>query len=73
MALDLALIKMGLPPAGASRNDMQAAGCPSVALTYGYNYGETIALKHPDRVLACLTDLLPTLGLSFLKNQEVLA
>ncbi|MFI8417339.1 phosphoglycolate phosphatase [Serratia sp. NPDC078593] len=59
---------------GDSRNDIQAAqaaGCPSVGLTYGYNYGEAIALSHPDRVLACFADLLPALGLSSLENQEI--
>lgn len=58
---------------GDSRNDIQAAqaaGCPSVGLTYGYNYGEAIALSHPDRVLERFADLLPALGLSSLENQE---
>jgi phosphoglycolate phosphatase len=58
---------------GDSRNDIQAAqaaGCPSVGLTYGYNYGEAIALSHPDRVLECFADLLPALGLSSSENQE---
>jgi phosphoglycolate phosphatase len=56
---------------GDSRNDIQAAqaaGCPSVGLTYGYNYGEAIALSHPDRVLERFADLLPALGLSSLEN-----
>lgn len=59
---------------GDSRNDIQAAqaaGCPSVGLTYGYNYGEAIALSCPDRVLERFADLLPALGLSFLENQEI--
>ncbi|CAI1126842.1 Phosphoglycolate phosphatase [Serratia grimesii] len=59
---------------GDSRNDIQAAqgaGCPSAALTYGYNYGEEIALSHPDRVLERFADLLPALGLSSLENQEI--
>jgi phosphoglycolate phosphatase len=33
------------------RNDIlaaRAAGCPSVGLTYGYNYGEAITLSEPD-------------------------
>ena len=50
---------------GDSRNDIQAAqgaGCPSVGFTYGYNYGESIALSHPDRVLERFADLLPALG-----------
>ncbi|XPE34361.1 HAD hydrolase-like protein [Shigella flexneri] len=36
---------------GDSRNDIQAAkaaGCPSVGLTYGYDYGEAINLSQPD-------------------------
>lgn len=59
---------------GDSRNDIQAAqaaGCPNVGMTYGYNYGENIALSHPDRVLAHFADLLPTLGLSSLEDQEI--
>lgn len=58
---------------GDSRNDIgaaQAAGCLSVGVSYGYNYGEDIALSHPDGVLACFTDLLPLLGLHF-NEQEV--
>lgn len=59
---------------GDSRNDIQAAqaaGCPSVGLTYGYNYGEAIALSHPDRVLERFADLLPALGLSSLEDREI--
>lgn len=58
---------------GDSRNDItaaKAAGCPSVGLTYGYNYGESIALSHPDLVLERFADLLPALGLSSLEDQE---
>ena len=58
---------------GDSRNDIQAAqaaGCPSIALTYGYNYGEAIALSQPDQAIDRFADLLPTLGLSSFKNQE---
>jgi len=58
---------------GDSRNDIQAAqaaGCPSIALTYGYNYGEAIALSQPDKAIDRFADLLPTLGLSSFKNQE---
>jgi len=61
---------------GDSCNDIQAAhaaGCPSVGLTYGYNYGEAIALSHPNQVLEHFADLLPALGLSFLNNQELLS
>ena len=38
---------------GDSRNDIlaaRAAGCPSVGLTYGYNYGEPISVWGPDLV-----------------------
>ncbi|AWH88561.1 phosphoglycolate phosphatase [Limnobaculum parvum] len=50
---------------GDSRNDIQAgqaAGCPTIGFSYGYNYGESIALSHPDRVLASFADLLPAIG-----------
>lgn len=59
---------------GDSRNDImaaQAAGCPCIGLTYGYNYGEAIATSHPDCVLAHFADLLPAIGLPSLKDQEV--
>ncbi|WP_434526341.1 phosphoglycolate phosphatase [Photorhabdus asymbiotica] len=58
---------------GDSRNDIlaaQAAGCPCIGLTYGYNYGESIALSNPDCILTNFSDLLPTIGLSSLKLQE---
>lgn len=51
---------------GDSRNDIQAAqaaGCLSVGLTYGYNYGEAIELSNPDVVFDSFSDLLPLLGL----------
>ncbi|EHD19847.1 MULTISPECIES: phosphoglycolate phosphatase [Brenneria] len=60
---------------GDSRNDIQAsqaAGCPCVGMTYGYNYGEAIALSRPDRVLDRFADLLPLVGPSSSKNQETL-
>lgn len=50
---------------GDSRNDIQAAkaaGCLSVGLTYGYNYGEAIELSNPDVVFDSFGDLLPLLG-----------
>ncbi|AKJ40905.1 phosphoglycolate phosphatase [Pragia fontium] len=50
---------------GDSRNDIQAgqaAGCPTIGLSYGYNYGESITLSHPDRVLATFAELLPVIG-----------
>jgi len=67
----LMLAKLGLRASelvfvGDSRNDIQAAqaaGCRCVGLTYGYNYGESIALSKPDRVLEHFTDLLPAFGL----------
>ncbi|MGV8927012.1 MAG: phosphoglycolate phosphatase [Ewingella sp.] len=74
----LMLAKLGLRASelvfvGDSRNDIQAAqaaGCRCVGLTYGYNYGESIALSKPDRVLEHFADLLPTFGLLSLKDQE---
>ncbi|EKE77101.1 phosphoglycolate phosphatase [Gallaecimonas xiamenensis] len=46
---------------GDSKNDIQAAqaaGCPSVGLTGGYNYGEDIGLSNPDFTLDSLAALL---------------
>jgi phosphoglycolate phosphatase len=46
---------------GDSRNDIEAAraaGCPVVAVDYGYNYGRPIAEAGPDRVLSDLRSLL---------------
>lgn len=71
--------RLGLAPAellfvGDSRNDIQAAqaaGCCSVGLTYGYNYGEAIALSNPDYVFERFNDLLPALGLPHSENQEL--
>jgi phosphoglycolate phosphatase len=71
--------KLGLTPSallfvGDSRNDIQAAsaaGCCSVGLTYGYNYGEAIADSHPDFVFDHFNDLLPALGLPHSEIQEV--
>lgn len=79
--LYLVLGKLGLRASellfvGDSRNDIQAsqaAGCPCVGMTYGYNYGEAIELSHPDVVLDRFADLLPLVGPSSLKNQEALA
>ena len=70
--------RMGIAPqqmlfVGDSRNDIQAAkaaGCPSVGLTYGYNYGEAIDLSQPDVIYQSLNDLLPALGLPHSENQE---
>lgn len=59
---------------GDSRNDIlaaQAAGCCSVGLTYGYNYGEAIALSKPDIIFDHFRDLLPALGLPHSDNQEL--
>lgn len=58
---------------GDSRNDIlaaQAAGCPSVGMTYGYNYGEAIELSKPDIVFDKFSDLLPALGFPCKENQE---
>ncbi|MCX8958881.1 phosphoglycolate phosphatase [Erwinia psidii] len=69
--LFLVLGSFGLKPGelvfvGDSRNDIlaaQAAGCPCVGMTFGYNYGEPIASSHPNLVLDHFNDLLPALGL----------
>lgn len=45
---------------GDSRNDVRAAraaGVPCVALSYGYNHGEPIALERPARVIDDLREL----------------
>lgn len=58
---------------GDSRNDIlaaQAAGSPCVGMTYGYNYGEAIALSKPDYVFDKFSDLLPALGLPCKEHQE---
>ncbi|HEY3591959.1 MAG TPA: phosphoglycolate phosphatase [Buttiauxella sp.] len=58
---------------GDSRNDIlaaQAAGCCSIGLTYGYNYGESIELSKPDYVFDHFNELLPALGLSNKEHQE---
>ena len=58
---------------GDSRNDIQAAqaaGCLSVGLTYGYNYGEAITLSNPDVVCDSFSDLLPLLGRPHQAHQE---
>lgn len=70
--------KLGLAPAellfvGDSRNDIQAAkaaGCCSVGLTYGYNYGEPISLSEPDYIFDQFNELLPAFGLPNSENQE---
>ena len=46
---------------GDSKNDIlaaQAANMRCVGLTYGYNYGEDIAIHEPDWVFDCFTQLL---------------
>lgn len=73
MLANLGLRASELVFVGDSRNDIQAAqaaGCCCVGMTYGYNYGEAIAQSQPDRVLERFADLLPTFGLSPLKDQE---
>ncbi len=71
MLANLGLRASELVFVGDSRNDIQAAqaaGCRCVGMTYGYNYGEAIALSKPDRVLERFADLLPLFGLSPLKD-----
>ncbi len=71
--------KLSLAPAellfvGDSRNDIQAAkaaGCCSVGLTYGYNYGEPLALSEPDYLFDQFNELLPALGLPHSETQEL--
>lgn len=71
--------KSSLAPAellfvGDSRNDIQAAkaaGCCSVGLTYGYNYGEPLALSEPDYLFDQFNELLPALGLPHSETQEL--
>lgn len=49
---------------GDSKNDIdaaRAAGCPVVAVDYGYNYGRPIADDRPDRVVSDLRELLALL------------
>lgn len=46
---------------GDSRNDIvaaQSAHCPTVGLSYGYNYGESIAITKPDFVCEHFQDIL---------------
>ncbi|WP_428944857.1 phosphoglycolate phosphatase [Pantoea sp. FN060301] len=69
--LFLVMGKFGVLPSelvfvGDSRNDIlaaQAAGCPCVGMSFGYNYGEPIASSNPTVVLDNFNDLLPALGL----------
>lgn len=73
MAQHLTIPVTSLLFVGDSRNDIQAAqaaGCLSVGMTYGYNYGEPIAESHPDIIFDRFGDLLPLLGLPNLVNQE---
>lgn len=45
---------------GDSKNDIlaaKAAGCQALGLTYGYNYGEDIALSQPEAVSSDLREL----------------
>lgn len=49
---------------GDSKNDIDAAknaNCPTVALSYGYNYGISIATSHPDFLLDDFKDILTLL------------
>ena len=60
--------KMGIRPnqalmVGDSVNDVQAAraaGCPVVAVPYGYNHGEPIESAKPDQVISSVSLLLRT-------------
>ena len=74
VAEKLALAPGELLFVGDSRNDIlaaRAAGCCSVGLTYGYNYGEPITLSEPDYVFDRFNELLPALGLPHSETQEV--
>lgn len=74
VAEKLALAPGELLFVGDSRNDIlaaAAAGCCSVGLTYGYNYGEAIELSQPDFVFNHFKDILPALGLPYSENQEL--
>lgn len=70
--------KLGLAPTellfvGDSRNDIQAAkaaGCRSIGLTYGYNYGEPISQSEPDYIFDQFNELLPAFGLPYSETQE---
>lgn len=58
---------------GDSRNDIQAAraaGCRCIGLTYGYNYGESIALSQPDAIIDNFLQLLPTIGQATPASEE---
>ncbi|KFC04721.1 phosphoglycolate phosphatase [Trabulsiella guamensis ATCC 49490] len=71
--------RLGLAPqtllfVGDSRNDIlaaKAAGCRCVGLTYGYNYGESIALSEPDVIFDRFDELLPAFGLPYSELQEL--
>lgn len=77
-ALERVIEKFHLKPeellfVGDSRNDIlaaQAAGCRSVGLTYGYNYGEAITLSNPDYVYDNFQQILPLMGLPHNTDQE---
>ena len=46
---------------GDSKNDIlagQNAGLISIALTYGYNYGEPVSLLNPDHIIDQFNELL---------------
>lgn len=55
-----ALAPLQMLMVGDSRNDIlaaKAAGCPSYAVTYGYNYGIPIAESEPDWVSDSICDI----------------
>jgi len=70
IALNWLLEKYGLSSdemlmVGDSKNDIQAAknaGCPSFALTYGYNHGEPISDSQPDIIADELAEILTLLS-----------
>jgi len=52
---------------GDSKSDIEAAhqaGCPVVALSYGYNHGEDIRLHNPNITIDSIEELLPLLPLT---------
>lgn len=70
--LEYVMTKWGLTPdeflmVGDSKNDILAAksaGCSSIGLTYGYNYGEDIGLSGPSAVYDQFSEILTFLGIS---------
>lgn len=66
-------VKGRTPFVGDSRNDIiaaQEAQCPCVGLTYGYNYGVSIADSKPDYTLDNFADLLSILDITPMTTVE---